>query len=172
MNPKQLFIHSVLLIAVVAGISSCKPKPKDNPCGDPPVAEAPVMRFIDKQTGKDYIIQYPDMRDKLVIKSFCNRIVPQAVYFYPLNKGNTTYGYVITYNYLPLPMANESSTCRSYTWTWDGTDEDTLTYFTHNDIKECYTLAVLDSIHYNGVKIEQVTDTNSATKQAYYTVIK
>lgn len=171
MNPKQLFNSAVFALSASFLFISCKSK-KTEPCGDPPVAEAPVMRFRDKMAGKDYFIQHPDMLNKLAIKSLCSNNAPEGIYFEPLKKNNITYGYVVSYNYLPLPKATESANCRTYIWTWNGSDDDTLTYFTHNDAKKCYTLAVLDSIYYNGVKVDSAIDTNSVNKQTYYTVIK
>ncbi len=163
-----------LLCISVLGIASCtKPTSKPQPCGDPYVAEAPAMRIMDKQSGKDYFINNSQYIGKLQISSSCGRIVPETIQFNPLtNKSNVKDGYILSYNYLPLPMGKETGQCKTYIWTINSTDNDTVQYFTHTEEKECYSLAVLDSIYYNGGKAAPVPDTNDNTRIWYYSAAK
>ncbi len=158
----------ILLVVLLSAHSACEVKQKTyvNPCGDPPpVAEMPALRIIDKATGKDYFIQNPDKLNNLAITRNCTLQTP-VVSYNQLSANNKLYGYAIGFSYLPLQSTADS--CKKMIFIWDGKDRDILVYYIH--MGTC--VAILDSLYYNGNKLQQVPDSMPSPVKSYYTIIK
>lgn len=166
---KPVFLS--ICIALGCFMTSCKQTvlTPSTECGDPPPGppRVPEMRIIDKQTGKDYFIVHTSAKTPSFSYA-CNAGKAIHTEKYPLQNGNTTYGYIISTDAV-VAYADQTNLCYKLVMQLDN-ETDTIQYMYH--IEQPCKKATLWGAYSrkSGQLIETADSVNN--KITYYTLLK